>query len=71
MKYITEVKNNKLTFKITTGEFEGVSYIYETLTSNGLKYKIINDNKKVNDNNKYIFENEIRKILDSKLKKIK
>lgn len=72
MKYTNEVIKNKLFFTITEGQFKGIKYSYESLTSAaGLKYNIIEGKKVINDNNKLLFENEIQNILSDKLKKIK
>lgn len=67
MKYITESYNNKLSFEISEGQFKGVKFIFESLTSNGLKYKIISGKNLVKDSNKFLFENEIKQILSKYL----
>lgn len=71
-KYKTEVKNNKLYFKIIEGQFKDVVYEYNSLTEeSGLKYKVNQGSRMINSTNKLLFENEIRNILNHKLKSIK
>lgn len=74
MKYATmRLPKNKLGFKILEGQFKNTIYQYDSLTeAEGLKYKVISTEGKneINDNNKLIFEDQIRKILSDKLSKI-
>lgn len=70
--YKTFAKNNRLYFTITKGQFKGVTYCYNTLNENNhLSYEL---NKKykniITENNKYLFEQEIKKILQDKLKNV-
>lgn len=66
--YTTSSKHGSLYFKITEGQFKDVEYKYISLTEDGgLKYQITSNKKSVNDTNKYLFEKEIKNILDDKL----
>lgn len=70
-KYTTEVKNNKLLFKIMEGQFKDIVYEYKSLTEkDGLQYKITRGSSNINDKNKFLFEHEIRGILNHKLKSV-
>lgn len=70
--YETTADHGKLVFKITGGQFDGVSYVYESLSLDGvLKYKLKAKKNQVNENNKFLFEQEIRNILKDKLNSIK
>jgi len=72
MKYITEAYKDKLTFTINEGQFKGVKYTYNKLSSNGeITYTILEGKKLVNENNKLLFVSEINEILNKKLAKIK
>lgn len=69
--YETHVVGGNLVFKITQGQFAGVEYVYESLSLNGdLKYKLRGKKKQVNDENRLLFESEIRSVLRDKLSKI-
>lgn len=71
MSYKNTVKNGKLLFEITSGQFKGVEYLYEKLSLNGnLSYKILSGKKRIDDTNKILFESEIRDILKEKLSKL-
>jgi len=70
-KYETFVEKNKLYFRILEGSFSGIEYSYKSLALNGdLQYKIKTKKNLVDDNNKLLFEQEIRTILRDKLSKI-
>ena len=72
LKYNTYVRNGKLCFVINEGQFKNVEYEYNSLTEDkGLQYKVIKNSKAINENNKLLFENDIRNILQNKLKSIK
>ena len=67
-KYETFVKNGNLYFKINEGQFKDITYRYVSLTENsGFKYEILKGKKLINGNNKYLFENKIKEILNDKL----
>lgn len=67
--YETFSKNGRLCFKINSGQFKDIVYRYEKLSENNkLEYKILKKATMINKDNKYLFEQEIRKILDNKLK---
>lgn len=69
--YETTVDRGKLVFKITEGQFSGVSYTYDTMMLNGdLKYKLKSNKSIINESNKMLFESEIRNILRDKLSKL-
>lgn len=66
--YTTNSKHGSLYFKITEGQFKDVEYKYISLTENGgLKYQVTSNKKAVNENNKYLFEHQIKDILNDKL----
>lgn len=70
--YETNVDHGKLVFKITQGQFTGVSYVYESLSLNGnLQYKLKANKSTINDTNRILFEQEIRGILKDKLNHLK
>ena len=70
--YETTADHGKLVFKITGGQFDGVSYVYESLSLDGvLKYKLKTKKNQVNESNKLLFEQEIRNILRDKLASLK
>lgn len=70
--YKTFVKNNRLYFTITKGQFKGVTYCYNMLKeNNNLSYQLSKKYKNIiTDNNKFLFEQEIKKILQDKLKHV-
>lgn len=69
--YTTINENGTLVFKIDEGEFKDVKYIYNSLSLNGeLKYRIKSKKTVINEDNKLLFEQEIRNILKDKLSKI-
>lgn len=68
MKYSTYVKNGNLCFRIDEGQFKGITYRYKALSeSNGLEYTLLQGKKYINSDNKFLFEREIKNILDHKL----
>lgn len=68
--YETYVKSDKTVFRITSGQFEGVEYIYESLGLNGdIKYKLKLKKNAVTPQNQALFENTIRYIIKDKLSK--
>lgn len=68
MKYSTFIRNGNLCFKIDEGQFKGITYRYKALTeSKGLEYDLISGKKLINKDNKYVFEREIKAILNNKL----
>lgn len=70
--YKTFVKDNRLYFTIIKGQFKGVTYCYNTLNKNNrLSYEVNKKDKKIiTEDNKYLFEQEIKKILQDKLKNV-
>ena len=69
--YETFVDHGKLVFKITEGQFSGVSYTYDTMLLNGeVKYKLKSNKSIINEDNRMLFESEIRGILRDKLTKL-
>ena len=69
--YETFVDHNKLYFRILEGSFKGVEYNYKSLMLDGkLDYKIKNHKSVVTEDNKLLFEQEIRGILRDKLSKL-
>ena len=70
--YETHVDRGKLVFKITEGQFNGVEYTYDSMMLNGdLKYKLKTKKTLVTEDNKILFEQEIRNILHDKLNQLK
>lgn len=68
MKYSTYVKNGNLCFRIDEGQFKGIVYRYKALSeSNGLEYTLLQGKKYINRDNKFLFEREIKNILNHKL----
>ncbi len=68
MKYSTYVKNGNLCFRIDEGQFKGIAYRYKALSeSNGLEYTLLQGKKYINSDNKFLFEREIKNILNHKL----
>ena len=68
MKYSTYVKNGNLCFRIDEGQFKGIAYRYKALSeSNGLEYTLLQGKKYINRDNKFLFEREIKNILNHKL----
>lgn len=68
MKYSTYVKNGNLCFRIDEGQFKGITYRYKALSeSNGLEYTLLQGKKYINNDNKFLFEREIKNILNHKL----
>ena len=68
MKYSTYVKNGNLCFRIDEGQFKGIAYRYKALSeSNGLEYTLLQGKKYINNDNKFLFEREIKNILNHKL----
>lgn len=68
MKYSTYVKNGNLCFRIDEGQFKGITYRYKALSeSNGLEYTLLQGKKYINRDNKFLFEREIKNILNHKL----
>ena len=69
--YETHAVGGNLVFKITSGQFSGTEYVYESLSLDGnLKYKLRGRKKSIDDSNRLLFESEIRSILRDKLSKI-
>lgn len=71
MKYkAKKTIDGKLMFEITEGQFKGTKYTYGKLDGTGLTYTVESANINIDENNKILFENEIRAILNDKLSKI-
>lgn len=69
--YETFVDRNKLYFRILEGQFKGVEYSYKSLMLDGkLDYKLKNHKTTITEENKLLFEQEIRSILRDKLSKL-
>ncbi len=71
IKYKTRAEHGKLVFQICEGAFKGVEYTYDSLLMDGsLKYKLKAKKNLVNEENRLLFEHEIRSIINDKLSKL-
>lgn len=69
--YETFVDRGKLYFRILEGQFKDVEFSYKSLMLDGkLDYRIKSHKSIITENNKILFENEIRNILRDKLSKL-